>query len=236
MAGETSGHNGVYLSVMSSKTKGIAFVSLAVVIVCVGILLGRSGRNGASGSGTQPVPESDGGAVESNPSVAPQTPTTNKTSKPSPAEVTALASTNNPETGSVTNWDDQVDEILRAEAEDKEIAKKLIALFPKMPADKQADVVQHISNLLPDENYSELESLVRDTSLSEEVSHLLFMDLLNRKTSVLLPELVELAKIPQHPSAEESKDLLELYLEQDFGTDWNAWSQKVKEYLAANPD
>jgi len=72
--------------------------------------------------------------------------------------------------------------------------------------------------------------------LPEDVLDELFMDLLNRPHSILLPELLEIMKQPKHPIAEEAKDFLELYLEDDFGTDWNTWSAKIKLWIAENPD
>lgn len=219
---------------MKSNVKVILLVGLALLVVAIGVWLGRSERR-------PPVPE-----PESTASVA----STERTVTPRPAEVvvptnspplasvpTEPSSTNQSEsTNLLANWEEKVEDILKLDIEDKEIAKQLIAIFPRLPTDGQIDVVQHISNLLPDENYPEVAKLMNDDKLPEDVLNQLFMDLLNRKTTVLLPELVEIARNPQHPTAGEAKDFLELYLENDYGTDWNLWSVKVKEYLTANPD
>jgi hypothetical protein len=226
---------------MNSKVKLIALVIVAVVIVCVGILLGRSGKPDKATNPPNRV-------VETTASVTPTDPVT-----PLPVPDAVVASASNPvpaipipvevagtnsaaSTNLIANWEEKVEEILKLDIEDKDIAKQLIAIFPRLPTDGQIDVVQHISNLLPDENYSEVAKLMNDAKLPEDVLNQLFMDLLNRKTTVLLPELIELAKNPEHPTAGEAKDFLELYLEQDYGTDWNLWQAKVKEYLTANPD
>ncbi len=222
---------------MNSKVKLIALVTVAVVIVCVGILLGRSGKPGVSNPPARVVQT----AVDTTPT-EPVTPlaipdagaVSNPAPAPTPVEVVSTNSSTS--TNLLANWEEKVEEILKLDIEDKDIAKQLIAIFPRLPADGQIDVVQHISNLLPDENYSEVAKLMNDAKLPEDVLNQLFMDLLNRKTTVLLPELIELAKNPEHPTASEAKDFLELYLEQDFGTDWTLWQTKVKEYLTANPD
>src|SRR6266478_3654125 len=51
-----------------------------------------------------------------------------------------------------------------------------------------------------------------------------------------LPLLLGIAQDTQHPKAGEAKDLLELYLEQDYGTDWNKWQEKLKQWMIDNPD
>jgi hypothetical protein len=220
---------------MSAKTKLWAFLALAAVVVCVGIIFGLTGRTGESPTpaATTNVAQPDTQARAARNS-RPKHPVVMGSN--SLAEEGVEMDATNADGTVATNWDEKIDEILRADAADKDIAKKLIGLFPQLPADKQIDAVQHISNLLPDEDYPELAKLMNDPKLPEDVLNQLFMDLLNRKSSVLLPELVELAKIPQHPIAGEAKDFLGLYLENDYGTDWNLWSAKVKDYLAANPD
>jgi hypothetical protein len=45
-----------------------------------------------------------------------------------------------------------------------------------------------------------------------------------------------MARLPEHPRAEESKDFLELYLEKDYGTDWGQWEQAMNGWLKENPD
>jgi hypothetical protein len=59
---------------------------------------------------------------------------------------------------------------------------------------------------------------------------------LNRPNKLKLPVLVEVARDPANPKAGEAKDLLELYLEEDYGADWNIWVQKVEQWLKDNPD
>jgi len=43
-------------------------------------------------------------------------------------------------------------------------------------------------------------------------------------------------KNSQNPKAGEAKDLLELFLEEDYGTDWNKWQAKMQQWLKDNPD
>ena len=61
-------------------------------------------------------------------------------------------------------------------------------------------------------------------------------DALNRPNSVKLPVLLQVAQESDNPKASEAKDLLELYLDEDYGTDWNQWQTKLQAWLKDNPD
>ena len=51
-----------------------------------------------------------------------------------------------------------------------------------------------------------------------------------------LPLLLQVASDPNHIKHDESKDLLELYLGEDYGTDWNSWGQHLTNWIQQNPD
>jgi len=139
-------------------------------------------------------------------------------------------------TNLITDWEDKLDDILGSEGQDTDKAKQMLAMFPRLPEDAQVEVVQHVSNLLPDQEYAPLGKLLLDSKLPEAVLDMLIVDVLNRPNSLKLPLLLEIAQNPQHPKAGEAKDLLELYLEQDYGTDWNKWQAKLKQWMIDNPD
>jgi hypothetical protein len=109
-------------------------------------------------------------------------------------------------------------------------------MFPRLPEDGQVEVAQHLSNLVPDENYAALGKILKDAKMPEAVLDVLLADLLNRPNSVKLPSLVDVASNPQNAKAGEAKDLLELFLEEDYGTDWTKWQAKMEEWLKENPD
>jgi hypothetical protein len=163
-------------------------------------------------------------------------PATGTTDPQNESPGSAAASVPAPTAGLITDWNEKIDAALTSGAEDRDVAKSLLKQFPKFPPEGQVDAVQHISNLLPDEDYAELGKLMEDATLPEDVLDQLIMDLLNRPNKIMLPELVKVAKNAQHPKASEAKDFLELYLEEDYGADWNVWQAKVDEWLKANPD
>jgi hypothetical protein len=137
---------------------------------------------------------------------------------------------------SETNWEEKIDEIVGSDEPDTNKVKQLFALFPKLPEDGQEEAAQHLSNLVDDENYAQLGDLLRNNKLSEGVLDELLADALNRPNSLKLPALLDVASDPSHAKRDEAKDLLELYLGEDYGTDWNTWRQNMTNWMQQNPD
>lgn len=140
------------------------------------------------------------------------------------------------QTNLLTDWEDRLDEVLGSEAAEAQKANALLEMFPRLPESGQVDVALHLSNLVEDENYAGLGQHLTNSTLSEDVLDVLLSDLLNRPNTIKLPMLIGVAQDPRNPKSGEAKDLLELYLEEDYGTDWATWQTKVGEWLKENPD
>ena len=138
--------------------------------------------------------------------------------------------------GVIADWDDKINDILGPEDDEKDKAKKLIDLFPHLPPEGQEEVAHHLSNLVADEDYAPLSSFVTNSALPEAVLDVFVEDVFNRPNAVKLPLLLDIAQDPQHPRASEAKDVLELFLEEDFGNDWTKWHAKMDQWLKDNPD
>jgi hypothetical protein len=136
----------------------------------------------------------------------------------------------------ITNWDDRLEEILVSETDDTNKLKQLFALFPRLPEEGQAEVALHLSNLVDDEDYAPLGKLLENPKLPESVLDVLMADLLNRPNGVKLPMFLDIARNPDHAKAEEARELLELYLDEEYGTDWPKWEEKLKAWMKENPD
>jgi hypothetical protein len=135
-----------------------------------------------------------------------------------------------------TNWEDKIDDIVGSDDPDTNKVKQLFALFPKLPPDGQEEVVQHLSNLVDDDAYAPLGELLKNASLPEGVLDELLADALNRPNNLKLPVLLDVASNPDNAKHDEAKDLLELYLGEDYGSDWNAWGSHMTNWLQQNPD
>ena len=90
--------------------------------------------------------------------------------------------------------------------------------------------------VLVDQDYDLLRKHLTNPDLPGDVLEVLLGDVLNRPNSLKLPALLEVARSPQHPKAAEAKDFLELFLESDYGTDWDKWQAGMEQWLKDNPD
>jgi hypothetical protein len=139
-------------------------------------------------------------------------------------------------TNLIPAWEDKVDEILGSTSSDPDKAKQMLEMFPQLSAAGQEEVAQHLSNLMPDQDYGLMQAYLTNAALPEEVLDVLLGDVLNRPNSLKLPALLAVARTPQHPKAAEAKDFLELFLEEDYGNDWEKWQGSMEQWLKENPD
>ena len=229
---------------MRNTSKILIGIAVIAVIVGIGISIGWLGSMGTPSQSTPPPDiESATPPVSVPPTHVP--PVARDMHRPVEPPVVANPETNPPvvnvapavaQTNLITDWTNRVDDILTSEGDDSNKVQQLLAMFPHLPEDGQAEVAEPLSNLVPDDNYAPLGQYLTDTNLSPDVLEVLFDDLLNRPNSEKLPLLLQIAQSPTHPDASDAKDLLELFLDDDYGTDWVTWKQKMDEWLKANPD
>jgi hypothetical protein len=136
----------------------------------------------------------------------------------------------------LADWEVKIDSVLRAnpdnsDAANSATAQMLINLLPTLPAEGQTEAAQHISNLLSDKDYNKVLPIVKNPSMPEDVLDVFVTDLMNREDVVKLPTLLEIAKIPNHPHHEEAATDLQIFLDEDYGTDWAKWDAAMKAYL-----
>ena len=217
---------------MNWTPKIIATLAVAAGVVVAAIWLGVFGNSSAP----QPLPTTPGGEIEAT--------KTNRGAFFKPRTRTRTGNTNDAVvpisvtgTNQITNWEETVDALLRDDSgEPNAKAKQLLELLPRFPEAGQVEAAQHIANLIADEDYAPFGAYFTNTNTSVEIQEIILADLLGRPNSIKLPLLLESARLPQHAKAAEAKELLELYLEKDYGEDWELWQKNVEEWLKANPD
>jgi hypothetical protein len=204
-------------------------------VVVVGIILGWPGSKGPE-AGPQPAiaePTSPALVETDRPaffSKHPLRPPRQSLTNQEPAGASANS------TNLVTDWEDKVDEILGADSKTLDKAKQMLEMFSRLPEAGQVEVVKHLSNLLPDEDYAPMGQLLMDPQLPGDVLDALMADVLNRPNRLKLPALLEVARTAQHPKAGDAKEVLGFFLEGDYGDDWAQWQAKLEEWLKENPD
>ncbi|HEY5912507.1 MAG TPA: hypothetical protein VJA21_18040 [Verrucomicrobiae bacterium] len=135
----------------------------------------------------------------------------------------------------ITNWEERVGEILASGDEDVLMAKDLLDLFPRLPLEGQVEVVRQLGELLPDEEYPALARHTTNTALPEPVLEALIDDLADRADQVRLPMLLTIAEDGNHPKNAEALELLEEFMDETFGTNWDQWSTNIDLRLNAQP-
>jgi len=133
-------------------------------------------------------------------------------------------------------WEQSIDDVLMADDDAPEKAQKLLEVYPTLPEAGQVEAVQHLANLLPDTNFTAVTHLLTNALTPQGVLDVLVGDLLNRPNKVKLPLMLDVARTAGHPWRAEAKQMLQMYVERDFGDDWLAWDQAVQTWLKENPD
>jgi hypothetical protein len=130
----------------------------------------------------------------------------------------------------------KMQEILGAAMDNSQKAQELLALLPQLAASAREEAAQHAANLLPDETFAVVHRVLTNAQTSELVLDVLIGDLLDRPDAIKLPLLLEIIRTPEHPKDGEAREILELYLENDFGADWDSWQKAIDAWLKDNPD
>jgi len=133
-------------------------------------------------------------------------------------------------------WEDKLDEILTSDSDTTKKGEDLLDMMPKVNAEAQVELAGHIVNLVDDAHYARVAPYLTNASVPEAVSSVFMNDLYNRENSVKLPLVLAVARTENHPLVAEARDLLELYLEEDHGSDWAAWETAMQKWLQENPD
>jgi hypothetical protein len=226
---------------MDATRKVLVIIGSALAIIVAGVVIGMLATSGTEVTHTSIAPPANSAAGTVVQVERPTGPPPLAVSPQSPAVPGALPESG-PEavltnTAALSNdWSERLDTVLAAENSERDKANLLLAMFPHLPKDGQEEVAQHLTNLVDDDDYAKLGKFLTNSVLAEEVLDILFTDLFNRPNALKLPLLVDVARDPKHPKAGEAKDLLELYLEEDYGTDWALWRTKAELWLKENPE
>jgi hypothetical protein len=230
----------------TSKILAVVAAVAAIAIIASVMKLGKGSGNPTdvpqtNDERTAQIPQmTEGSSTSTTPKIKTVVRTTSQPNPSNQTPVTARVTNENPTTAKVMplvpDWDDKINDILGPEGDEKEKSKKLIELFPQLPPEGQEEVAHHLSNLVADEDYAPLSNFVTNSALPEAVLDVFVEDVFNRPNAIKLPLLLDIAQDPQHPRASEAKDVLELFLEEDFGNDWTKWHAKMDQWLKDNPD
>jgi len=133
------------------------------------------------------------------------------------------------------SWDQRLDKILMLDGEPNEKSDKILQVLASAPAESQVEIVPHLLNMTQDDHYDGVAGLLTNAATPSAVSTLLMNDLLNRRNNLKLPMLLAVASTADHPLKDQAKDMLELFLQADYGANWDQWGSAVNDWLQQNP-
>ncbi len=89
--------------------------------------------------------------------------------------------------------------------------------------------------MVQDDHYDGAAQLLTNAVTPSAVSTVLMNDLLNRANTLKLPMLLAVAQNTDHPLKDQAREMLELLLQQDNGSNWDQWSAAIDTWLQNNP-
>jgi hypothetical protein len=102
------------------------------------------------------------------------------------------------------------------------------------PEEAQVELAQHLINMTQDDHYDGVAQLLTNATTQAAVSTVLMNDLLNRRNNLKLPMLLAIARNEDHPLKDQARDMLELFLQADYSTNWDQWAGAVDAWLQQN--
>ena len=231
--------DGLSSGMMSKFVTLFKFAGVLAGVVLAGVLLGWLGTGGGWGSESRPPEEPSPGPD----SVSAKLLLSRRTARlraalrlvPRASSLSAREAVAVSET--LTNWEDKVDQILTSDVPEADKARKMTRAISapagKGPGRGCAAPIQprvrpglSLPGPVPDQFRLARAGAGRAGGRRAQSA---------QQLETCPPCSVSPAN-PQNPKAGEAKDILRLFLEEDYGADWNAWQAKVDQWLEDNPD
>jgi hypothetical protein len=131
-------------------------------------------------------------------------------------------------------WEDHLDGILLSDDNEDGKADKILALLPQAPPDAQEQIAQHLVNMVQDNHYDGTSNLLVNANVNTNVADVLINDLLNRNNTLKLNVLLKVFETPDHPMAGNAREMLELFTQEEHGTNYSEWDSAVAKWLKEN--
>jgi len=128
-------------------------------------------------------------------------------------------------------WEAPINALLDSDDENDVVARKLATLAPTLPLEGQVEAIQHMVNLLDDEQYELARNMVLNPGLHPDVREVVFSDVLDRPNEVKMPVLLAILGQPAHPLAVDARQNLQAYVGRDLGPNSADWTAPVQALL-----
>lgn len=135
----------------------------------------------------------------------------------------------------LNDWEKQLDDVLLSDTDVNTKADRILAMIPNAPTNAQVELSQHLVNMVQDDHYDGTAQLLTNSATPAAVSTVLMNDLLNRNNTLKLPMLLAVARDDSHPLKDQAREMLELLIQEDDGTNWDQWGTSINTWLQNNP-
>jgi hypothetical protein len=223
------------LIVMSALAKVLRVLCVLVLAGAVGVLIGwMKSRDGDIKPIAVP-PSSDQPAIDIAPvamaSVAPPPAARANSHRVGQDKPVLLG----PPPDESMDWEKQLDDVLLSDTDANNKADRILAMIPTAPSNAQVELSQHLVNMVQDDHYDGAAQLLTNPVTPAAVSTVLMNDLLNRNNTLKLPMLLSVARDDDHPLKDQAREMLELLIQEDNGTNWDQWGTSIDTWLQNNP-
>ena len=202
---------------------------LAVAAIGAGLLIAWYMGNHEEASPVA-LPDSDPLAFKTGSPPIPTNPFTNV----SPPSSLDKGWTNPAEPPDPRSWDQRLDGILLGGGEVNDKSDAILKLIKVAPPEAQVELSHHLVNMTQDDHYDGVAELLTNATTQTAVATVLMNDLLNRRNALKLPMLLAIARNQDHPLKDQARDMLELFLQADYSTNWDQWAGAVDAWLQDN--
>jgi hypothetical protein len=215
---------------MSNLAKAVRVLGVLVLAGAVGVLIGwMKGRNGDIQPIDLPAGSNQPGIV-----VLPEAMTTVPTATIANAPRTQEESVFPEPPEESKDWEKQLDDVLLSDTDVNTKADRILAMIPTAPSTAQVELSQHLVNMVQDDHYDGAAQLLTNSTTPAAVSTVLMNDLRNRNNTLKLPMLLAVARDDSHPLKDQAREMLELMIQEDNGTNWDQWDTSINTWLQNN--
>lgn len=115
--------------------------------------------------------------------------------------------------------------------------ERMLAMFPNISDDAKVLAMENATALIPDSQYKSYRPRLHQLAQTPELRESVMLDALTRGEEVRLPGILELLRTATRDEERaELREILEAYLDHDFGPSPAAWEGPLNKWLADNAD
>jgi hypothetical protein len=118
---------------------------------------------------------------------------------------------------------------------DEAKVQRLLGMIPTLPPDAQTLAMENAAALIPDKDYLKQRNRLFQLANTPEMREAVMDDSLSRGEEIRLPNLLEMMRTStSQDEKQEIREILEAYLDQDYGPHPAQWEAPLRRWVAEN--